>query len=108
MGAAQSSPEDVLKVVNEPVNYRPPLEVNPANPLVYFDIQLGRYGDATKLGRIVMELKEDVTPQTAENFKQLCLADEGNGYKGSRFHRVIPQFMVRPHPVAVNKLDFRT
>ena len=39
MGAAQSSPEDVLIVVNEPVNYTPPLEVNPANPLVYFDIQ---------------------------------------------------------------------
>jgi hypothetical protein len=27
------------------------------NPLVFFDIQLGRYGDATPLGRIVMELK---------------------------------------------------
>ena len=41
-----------------------------------------------------MELFANVTPKTAENFKQLCLADEGNGYKGSRFHRVIPQFMV--------------
>ena len=75
-----------------------PLEVNPTNPVCYFDIQLGRYGDATKLGRITMELKADVTPKTAENFKQLCLADEGNGYKGSRFHRVIPQFMVRHLP----------
>ena len=84
-------------MVNEPVNYTPPLEVNPAN-LVYFDIQLGRYGDATKLGRIVMELKEDVTPKTAENFKQLCLADEGNGYKGSRFHRVIPSSWCVPTP----------
>ena len=70
-----------------------PLEVNGANTMVYFDIQLGRYGDATKLGRIVMELKDDVTPKTAENFKQLCLAGEGAGYKGSRFHRVIPSFM---------------
>ena len=98
MGAGQSTPEDVLKVVNEPVSYMPPLEVNPTNPVCYFDIQLGRYGDATKLGRITMELKADVTPKTAENFKQLCLADEGNGYKGSRFHRVIPQFMVRDLP----------
>lgn len=28
-----------------------------ANPLVYFDIKLDRYGEGTKLGRIVMELK---------------------------------------------------
>jgi hypothetical protein len=35
-----------------------------ANPLVYFDIALGRYGDAVPLGRIVMELKEDVVPRT--------------------------------------------
>lgn len=36
-----------------------------ANPLVYFDIKLGLYGDATPLGRIVMELKQDVVPKTA-------------------------------------------
>ena len=108
MGAGQSTPEDVLKVVNEPVSYMPPLEVNPTNPVCYFDIQLGRYGDATKLGRITMELKADVTPKTAENFKQLCLADEGNGYKGSRFHRVIPQFMVRDLPSAQGALPRRT
>lgn len=58
------------------------------NPIVYFDIKLGRYGDATPLGRIEIELKEDVTPKTAENFKQLCLQQPGQGYKGSRFHRV--------------------
>mmetsp|Transcript_9958 Transcript_9958/g.15912 ORF Transcript_9958/g.15912 Transcript_9958/m.15912 type:complete len:271 (-) Transcript_9958:412-1224(-) len=93
MGAKQSSPADVLKVAAEPTSYTPSLPVNPENTLVYFDLQLGRYGDATPLGRVTMELKEDATPKTAENFKQLCLAEEGNGYKGSRFHRVIPQFM---------------
>lgn len=60
---------------------------------MFFDIQAGRYGDAQPLGRIVMELKEDVTPRTAENFKQLCTGEPGFGYKGSTFHRVIPQFM---------------
>ena len=34
----------------------PPLTALQANPLVYFDIQLGLYGDAVKLGRIVMEV----------------------------------------------------
>ncbi len=48
----------------------------------------------TPLGRIEIELKADVCPKTAENFKQLALAREvGSGYKGSRFHRVIPGFM---------------
>jgi peptidyl-prolyl isomerase F (cyclophilin D) len=28
-----------------------------SNPLVYFDIALGRYGDATPLGTIVMEVR---------------------------------------------------
>lgn len=123
-----------------------------ANPKVFFDVAVGSGADATKLGRIVMELKvracvvvsgiphaagaclapcpipstrhtisgttcpsatpaqsckhwapsmtfpalvlqEDVTPKTAENFKQLALAPAGQGYKSSPFHRIIPSFM---------------
>lgn len=42
------------------------------------------------------ELKADVTPKTAENFRALCCSDEtGFSYKKSRFHRIIPGF-VRP------------
>ncbi|XP_061711004.1 peptidyl-prolyl cis-trans isomerase-like [Cydia pomonella] len=60
-------------------------------PRVFLDVA----ADGSSMGRIVIELRTDVTPKTCENFRALCTGERGFGYKGSTFHRVIPNFMLQ-------------
>jgi len=62
---------------------------------VFFDITL----DGHPTGRLVFDLFDDV-PRTSANFRSLCIGDKGctaSGqplhFKGSTFHRIIPEFM---------------
>ncbi|XP_060781937.1 peptidylprolyl isomerase Fa isoform X1 [Neoarius graeffei] len=59
------------------------------DPVVFLDIA----ADGEFIGRIIIELNADVVPKTAENFRALCTGELGFGYKGSIFHRIIPEFM---------------
>jgi peptidyl-prolyl isomerase E (cyclophilin E) len=56
---------------------------------VYFDIKIGK----NNVGRIIMMLRADIVPKTAENFRCLCTHEKGYGYQGSTIHRIIPEFV---------------
>ncbi|TYZ58253.1 hypothetical protein PybrP1_007930 [[Pythium] brassicae (nom. inval.)] len=69
------------------------------HPTVFMDIAIG----GVPAGRIVMRLLDDDVPLAAENFRCLCTGEKGVGplssvplhFKGSKFHRVIKDFVVQ-------------
>merc|ERR1711982_199789 len=58
---------------------------------VWFDITIGD----EKAGRVEIGLFGKTVPKTVENFVELAKKPEGEGYKGSKFHRVIKDFMLQ-------------
>ena len=65
---------------------------------VFFDVAVA----GEPAGRVVFGLYGNVAPRTVENFRALCAGDAGSTaagvprhYKGSKFHRIIPGFMVQ-------------
>mmetsp|Transcript_18753 Transcript_18753/g.30777 ORF Transcript_18753/g.30777 Transcript_18753/m.30777 type:complete len:232 (-) Transcript_18753:684-1379(-) len=81
---------------------KPPTQLPAVTHRVYMDVEISTSPTPTK-GRIEFGLFGKVAPKTVENFRSLCACDKGNGkisgkplcYKGSKFHRIIPSFMIQ-------------
>jgi len=58
---------------------------------VWFDLSIG----GEKVGRVEIGLFGKTVPKTVENFVELSKKAEGDGYKKSKFHRVIKDFMLQ-------------
>ncbi|CAN0045379.1 unnamed protein product, partial [Ectocarpus fasciculatus] len=77
------------------------------NPVVFLDVSIGGIP-----ARLTFELRKDIVPRTAENFRSICAGDRADtedgtrlSYQGCVFHRIIKDFAVIGGDIAVTTAD---
>eukprot|EP00948_MAST-09A_sp_MAST-9A-sp1_P001911 g1911.t1 len=79
---------------------------NIPNPWVWFKIEI----DGKYVGKVVFELRQDIAPKCAENFRSLCTGWKGPGkraeklhFKGSKMTKIIPGCVIQGGDIIRNK-----
>ena len=72
-----------------------PLKPDHVRPRAFIDFGTTK-DEGEVIGRVVVELADDVVPKTVENFTQLCTgtAPSGFSYKGNRVHTIVPNHVL--------------
>jgi len=91
--------KETQRVQKLSMNYVPKTSKNTYNPSqedkkrpkVFMDVKVG----SAIIGKIVIELFADVTPVTVKNFRAIINNERGYTYQGTKFHRIIPNFMIQ-------------
>ncbi|MFD3808962.1 peptidylprolyl isomerase [Streptomyces sp. NPDC058619] len=63
-----------------------------ADPKVTDEVWMDLTAGGEPAGRIVIGLFGNIVPKTARNFRELAQKPQGEGYKGSKFHRIVRDF----------------
>jgi len=95
--AADPAARNAVEADDSPVpvkkshDYVKPEGINVATDIVWFDMEI----DGEAIGRIEIAMFGDTVPKTVKNFIQLATGENGYGFKDSKFHRIIPKFMIQ-------------
>lgn len=67
------------------------MKVELVRPKAFLDISIS----GNPIGRIVIQLYDDLAPNASLNFLNLCTGTENYSYRHNRFHRVVKNFVIQ-------------
>ncbi|GFR49701.1 hypothetical protein Agub_g11852 [Astrephomene gubernaculifera] len=82
---------EIERMRQEHANQLPALpDLDVHRPFVFLDIAVA----GKPLGRLVVELFEDVVPVAASHFRNRCMPGSSGGIAGTSFHKLLPRYAI--------------